>query len=63
MFISIKNHIIFLLIVFTLLPFVLLRIVAEYSYKSAFMSDEKGLVTVATSEEGVGRDISETDFF
>jgi PAS domain S-box-containing protein len=135
MFISIKNHIIFLLIVFTLLPFVLLRIVAypiiqrdlktvimedlevagqkqaelvstwmrermkdalvvanspfmsrsanitrkdkdyydlvlylervvaEYGYKSAFVSNDKGLVTVATSEEGVGRDISETDFF
>ena len=135
MFISIKNHIIFLLIFFTLLPFVLLRIVAypiiqrdlktvimedlevagqkqaklvstwmrgrmkdalvvannpymiksaritqkdedykdivrylemivaEYGYKSAFVSNDKGLVTVATSEEGVGRDISKTDFF
>ncbi|MFQ5686650.1 MAG: PAS domain S-box protein [Candidatus Scalindua sp.] len=135
MFISIKNHIIFLLIFFTLLPFVLLRIVAypiiqrdlktvimedlevagqkqaklvstwmrgimkdalvvannpymiksakitqkdedykdivrylemivaEYGYKSAFVSNDKGLVTVATSEEEVGRDISETDFF
>ncbi len=135
MFISIKNHIIFLLIVFTLLPFVLLRIVAypiiqrdlktvimedlevagqkqaklvstwmrermkdalvvannpymvnsvkikkesneykdivlylemivaEYGYKSAFVSNDKGLVTVATSEEEVGRDISKTDFF
>jgi PAS domain S-box-containing protein len=39
------------------------RIVAEYSYKSVFVSNDKGLVTVATSEEGIGRDISETDFF
>jgi PAS domain S-box-containing protein len=39
------------------------KIVAEYGYKSAFVSNDKGLVTVATSEEGAGRDISDTDFF
>ncbi len=135
MYISIKNHIILLLIVFTLIPFVLLRIiaypkiksdlktvimdnletighkqtelvttwmhermkdalvvasnpfmaksaritkddkdyskilqylemiVAEYGYKGAFVSNDKGLVTLATSEERVGKDISKTDFF
>ncbi len=135
MFISIKNHLIFLLIVFTLLPFVLLRIVAypiiqrdlktvimdnleivgekqavlvstwmrermkdvlviadnpymansvnltrkdreyaetlrylemivlEYGYKDAFVSNDKGLVTVATSEKRVGEDISKIDSF
>ena len=135
MFISIKNHLIFLLIVFTLLPFVLLRIVAypiiqrdlktvimdnleivgekqavlvstwmrermkdvlviadnpymansvnltrkdreyaetlrylemivlEYGYKDAFVSNDKGLVTVATSEKRVGEDISGIDYF
>lgn len=39
------------------------RIVLEYGYKGAFISNDKGQVTVATSEEGVGRDISKTDFF
>src|SRR3972149_2059166 len=39
------------------------RIVSEYGYKGAFVSNDKGLVTVATSEEGAGRDISTTDFF
>ncbi len=135
MFISIKNHLIFLLIVFTLLPFVLLRIVAypiiqrdlktvimdnleivgekqavlvstwmrermkdvlvisdnpymansvnltrkdkeyaetfrylemivvEYGYMSAFVCNEKGLVTIATIEENAGRDISKKDYF
>ncbi|HJO47388.1 MAG TPA: cache domain-containing protein, partial [Candidatus Scalindua sp.] len=135
MFISIKNHLIFLLIVFTLLPFVLLRIVAypiiqrdlktvimdnleivgekqavlvstwmrermkdvlviadnpymansvnltrkdreyaetlrylemivlEYGYKDAFVSNDKGVVTVATSEKRVGEDISGIDYF
>jgi PAS domain S-box-containing protein len=135
MFISIKTHIILLLIVVTLLPFVLLRIVAypkiqsdlkavimkdlevighkqvelvstwmhermkdaivvannpymiksakitqkdedykdivrylemivvEYGYKGAFVSNDKGLVTLATSEERAGKDISEMDYF
>ncbi|MGR3301715.1 MAG: cache domain-containing protein [Candidatus Scalindua sp.] len=39
------------------------RIVLEYGYKGAFVSNDKGQVTVATSEEAVGRDISKTDFF
>lgn len=39
------------------------RIVSEYGYKGAFISDNKGAVKVATSEEGTGRDISNTDFF
>jgi PAS domain S-box-containing protein len=38
-------------------------IVAEYGYKGAFVSNDKGLVMVATSEEDVGRDISKMDFF
>lgn len=38
-------------------------IVAEYGYKGAFVSNDNGLVTVATSEEDVGRDISKMDFF
>jgi PAS domain S-box-containing protein len=135
MFISIKTHIIFLLIVVTLLPFVLLRIfayptiqndlktvimdnletvghkqaelvttwmhermkdvlvvannpyilksaritkedkdykdivqylemvVAEYGYKGALVSNDKGSVILATSEERVGEDISKMDFF
>jgi PAS domain S-box-containing protein len=135
MYISIKNRIIFLLIVFTLLPFVLLRIVAypriqsdlqevlirnldgighkqaelvttwaqermknarviannplmvkcakiikedkdyadivqylevvkdEYGYKGVLVSNDKGLVTVSTAEEGVGNDISQMDYF
>ncbi|MFN3531327.1 MAG: PAS domain S-box protein [Candidatus Brocadia sp.] len=135
MYISIKNRLIFLLIAFTLLPFVLLRIIAyprvqadlqevlirnldgighkqaelvttwvqermknarviannplmvkcakitkddkdypdivqylevvkdEYGYKGVLISNDKGLVTVATAEEGVGTDISEMDYF
>ncbi|MEP9410974.1 MAG: PAS domain S-box protein [Candidatus Brocadia sp.] len=135
MYISIKNRLIFLLIVFTLLPFVLLRIVAyprvqadlqevlirnldgighkqvdlvmnwmyeriknvsviaenpfmtkcaeitredrdypdivhylevvknKYGYKGILVSNSKGLVTVATAEEGVGHDISQMDYF
>ncbi len=132
---SIKNYIIFMLILFTLLPFVLLRIIAypkiqsdlktvimdnletvghkqahivstwmrermkdvivvasnpymansvkvaddssghresveylelvvsEYGYKGAFVSDGNGLVTIATSEENEGGDVSGRDFF
>ena len=135
MLISIKNRLIFLLIVFTLLPFILLRIVAyprmqsdlqdvlirnldgighkqselvttwthertknarvvannpllakcakitrddkeyvdivqylevvksEYDYKDVLVSNDKGLVTIATTGERVGNDISETDYF
>jgi PAS domain S-box-containing protein len=39
------------------------KIVSEYGYKGAFISNDKGQVTVATSEESVGRDISKTVFF
>ncbi|HHT9147082.1 MAG TPA: cache domain-containing protein, partial [Candidatus Wunengus sp. YC61] len=135
MYISIKNRLILLLIVFTLLPFVLLRVIAypriqsdlqevlirnldgisdkqaqlvtnwihermknarviannplmikcvkitkededypdvvqyletvrnEYGYKGVFISNDKGLVTIATIEEGVGNDISKIDYF
>ncbi|MCF6156904.1 MAG: PAS domain S-box protein [Candidatus Brocadia sp.] len=135
MYISIKNRLILLLILFTLLPFILLRIIAypriqsdlqevlirnldgighkqaqlvtnwihermmnvrviannplmikcvkitkedkdypdivqyletvrnEYGYKGVFISNDKGLVTIATVEEGVGNDISETEYF
>lgn len=135
MYISIKNRLIFLLIVFTLLPFVLLRIIAyprvqadlqevlirnldgvghkqaelvtswvqermknarviannplmvkcakitkedkdfadivqylevvkdEYGYKGVLVSNDKGVVTVATAEEGIGTDISQMDYF
>ena len=135
MFISIKNRLIFLLIVFTLLPFILLRIMAyprmqsdlqdvlirnldgighkqselvttwihertkdarvvannplmakcakitrddkeyvdivqylevvksEYNYKDVLVSNDKGLVTIASAEESVGRDISKMDYF
>lgn len=135
MYISIKNRLIFLLIVFTLLPFVLLRIVAypriqsdlqevlirnldgighkqaelvtswinermkntrvvannplmikcaritkddkdypdivqylnviktEYGYKGAFVCNDKGIVTIATVEEGLGNDVSQMDYF
>src|SRR3989339_1959372 len=130
MYISIKNRLILLLIVFTLLPFVLLRIIAypriqsdlqevlirnldgighkqaqlvtnwvhermksarivannplmikcvkitkededypdivqyletarnEYDYNGVFICNDKGLVTIATAEEGIGNDIS-----
>ena len=135
MYISIKNRLIFLLIAFTLLPFVLLRIVAypriqsdlqevlirnldgighkqaelvtswinermkntrvvannplmikcaritkddkdypdivqylnviktEYGYKGAFVCNDKGVVTIATVEEGLGNDVSQMDYF
>ena len=38
-------------------------IVLEYGYKDAFVSNDKGLVTLATSEERVGEDISKIDYF
>ncbi len=38
-------------------------IVLEYGYKDAFVSNDKGLVTVATSEKRVGEDISGIDYF
>ncbi|TVL99096.1 MAG: PAS domain S-box protein [Candidatus Brocadia sp. WS118] len=135
MYISIKSRLIFLLIAFTLLPFVLLRIVAypkvqsdlqeilirnldgighkqaelvtnwvqervknagviaenpfmtkcakineqdedypyvvkylksiqyKYGYKGILISDDKGMITVATAEERVGHDISQRDYF
>ncbi|HLE88239.1 MAG TPA: PAS domain S-box protein [Candidatus Brocadiaceae bacterium] len=135
MFISIKNRLIFLLIIFTLIPFILLRIVAypriqsdlqdvlirnldgighkqselvttwinermknarvvannplmakcaritredkdysdivqyleviksEYGYKGVLVSNDKGLVTIATMGENVGGDIAEMDYF
>ncbi|MDN3513320.1 MAG: PAS domain S-box protein [Candidatus Brocadia sp.] len=135
MYISIKNRIIFLLIIFTLLPFVLLKIIAfprvradlqevlirnldgighkqaelvttwlhermknarviannplmvkcakitkddkdyqdiaqylevvkdEYGYKGVLISNDDGLVTIATAEEGVGINISQMDYF
>ncbi len=135
MYISIKNRLIFLLIIFTLIPFVLLRIVAyprvqsdlqevlirnldgighkqselitnwmhersknvrviannplmikcakitkedkdyadivqylevvknEYGYRGVLVCNDKGLVTIATSEEGVGNDVSEMEYF
>ncbi len=135
MYISIKNRFILLLILFTLLPFILLRIIAypriqsdlqevlirnldgighkqaqlvtnwihermmnarviannhliikgakitkedrdysdivqyletvrnEYGYKGIFISNDKGLVTIATVDEGVGNDISKIEYF
>jgi C4-dicarboxylate-specific signal transduction histidine kinase len=38
-------------------------IVAEYGYKGAFVSNTDGIVTLATSEEDVGADLSGRDFF
>ncbi len=38
-------------------------IVTEYGYKGAFVSNDKGIVTLATSEEQVGIDISQRDIF
>ncbi len=38
-------------------------VVAEYGYKGAFVSNAEGIVTLATSEEDVGADISGRDFF
>ncbi len=35
----------------------------EYGYKGVLISNDQGLVTVATSEEGVGIDISQMDYF
>lgn len=135
MYISIKNRLTFLLIIFTLLPFVLLRLVAypriqadlqevmirdldgighkqaelvthwmderlknvraiannayvskwvkmkkedkeyqevvqyfeslkgEYGYKGILVSNDKGIITVATADEEIGGDISQVDYF
>jgi len=135
MYISIKSRLTFLLIIFTLLPFVLLRLVAypriqadlqevmirdldgighkqaelvtnwmnerlknvravannsyvskwvkmkkddkeyqevvqyfeslkvEYGYKGVFVSNDKGLITVATADEDIGGDISQAEYF
>ncbi|MDR4504784.1 MAG: PAS domain S-box protein [Candidatus Scalindua sp.] len=38
-------------------------IVVEYGYMSAFICNEKGLVTIATIEENIGRDLSKKDYF
>ncbi len=38
-------------------------VVAEYGYKGAFVSNEEGIVTLATSEEDLGADLSGRDFF
>ncbi|MEE8597480.1 MAG: cache domain-containing protein, partial [bacterium] len=38
-------------------------IVVEYGYMGAFICNEKGLVTIATIEENVGRDLSKKDYF
>jgi len=38
-------------------------IVAEYGYMGAFVINEKGIVTVSTIEESIGRDLSEKDYF
>jgi len=38
-------------------------IVTEYGYKGAFVCNEDGIVTLATSEEDLGRDISKQDVF
>lgn len=35
----------------------------EYGYKGVLVSNDKGLVTVATAEEGIGTDISQMDYF
>ncbi|WKZ17012.1 MAG: SemiSWEET family transporter [Candidatus Jettenia caeni] len=35
----------------------------EYGYKGIMMSNNKGLVTVTTSGESIGRDILQTDYF
>ena len=37
--------------------------VVEYGYMSAFVCNDKGLVTIATIEESVGRDLSDKDYF
>ena len=38
-------------------------LVTEYGYKGAFISNNKGAIILATSEERVGNDISEMNFF
>ena len=38
-------------------------VVVEYGYMGAFVCNEKGLVTIATIEESVGRDLSKKDYF
>ena len=38
-------------------------VVVEYGYMGAFVCNDKGLVTIATIEENVGRDLSEKDYF
>ena len=37
-------------------------LVAEYGYKGAFVCNEEGIVTLATSEEDIGGDLSGRDF-
>ena len=37
-------------------------VVAEYGYKGAFVCNEEGIVTLATSEEDIGGDLSGRDF-
>ncbi|GAX60755.1 hypothetical protein SCALIN_C14_0018 [Candidatus Scalindua japonica] len=37
--------------------------VTEYGYKGAFVSDNKGTIILATSEERIGMDISKMNFF
>ena len=34
----------------------------EYGYMGAFVCDDKGLVTIATIKESVGRDLSNKDY-
>ncbi len=38
-------------------------VVVEYGYMGAFVCNDKGLVTIATIEENVGRDLSDKDYF
>ncbi|MBC8550042.1 MAG: PAS domain S-box protein [Candidatus Brocadiales bacterium] len=38
-------------------------VVVEYGYMGAFVCDDKGVVTIATIEESVGRDLSNKDYF
>ena len=38
-------------------------IVVEYGYMGAFVCNDKGLVTIATIEESVGRDLSDKNYF
>ncbi len=38
-------------------------VVVEYGYMSAFVCNDKGLVTIATIKESVGRDLSDKDYF